>query len=212
MVSFLSETINAFKRRHPDLFTYQAAPEVHPHDQLMARTVLRLFPASVTPNQVTLFRVLATPIVFLLVLRDGYQIGIVAFLFVAFTDAIDGSLARTRNKISNFGKLFDPLADKLLIGSMVLLLVFKYFSFWLGLAILGLEIIFILSALVRQYQFKSVKGANLWGKIKMILQCIAVFLTLAGLLFEFQSFLAAAAWLFGLAIGFAIVSLFAHGI
>lgn len=212
MVSFLSETINAFKRRHPDLFTYQAAMEVHPHDQLMSRTILRIFPTTVTPNQVTFFRVLATPAVFFLVLHDFYRIGTVVFLLVAFTDAIDGSLARTRNKITNFGKLFDPLADKLLIGSMVILLVFQYFSFSLGLATLGLEVIFIGSALIRQYTFKSVTGANLWGKIKMILQCSAVFLTLAGLLFQFPALLAAAAWLFGLALGFAIVSLFAHGI
>lgn len=204
--------INVFKHRHPELFTYETAPEVHPHDQIIAWIILRFIPATVTPNQVTLFRVLATPFVFLLILHGLYKVGIVAFLLVAFTDAIDGSMARTRNQITNFGKLFDPLADKLLICSMVLLLVFRYFSFWLGIATLGLEIVFIVSAFATHYAFKSVKGANLWGKIKMILQCVAVFLTLAGLLFEFQTFLTAAAWLFGLALGFAVVSLFAHGI
>jgi phosphatidylglycerophosphate synthase len=121
-------------------------------------------------------------------------------------------LARTRGKITNFGILFDPLADKLLIGSMVLLVVFQNFSFYLGITVLALEIIFILSAFVAKYKFKTVKAANVWGKIKMILQVFAVFLTLAGLLLHFQYFFTLAAWLFGLAIGFAIVSLFAHGV
>lgn len=208
----LLERINVFKRRHPDLFSYQAAPEIHPHDHFIARVFFRFLPARITPNQITLFRVVATPVVFFLTLFGSYKAGIVAFLLVAFTDAIDGSLARTRGMVTNFGKLFDPLADKFLIGSMVLILVFRYFSLWLGMATLGLEIIFIAAALAKQRKFKSVKGANLWGKIKMILQCVAVFLTLAGLLFEFQALLAAAAWLFGLALGFAVVSLFAHGI
>lgn len=203
---------SSYVARHPDLFTFLSADAIHPHDQLMARTVLRLIPPWITPNRVTAIRVFTTPIVFLLTLFGYYRLGIVAFLLVAFTDTIDGSLARTRNQITNFGKLFDPLADKLLIGSMILLLVFQHFSFWLGAALLGIEIVFIVSAVVAKYSFKTVKGANLWGKIKMILQVIAVFLTLAGLLFEYPMFLSFAAWLFGLAIGFAIVSLFAHGI
>ncbi len=213
-IAILMQSINAFIRRHPELFTYLPAQEVHPHDYLMARTILRLFPITVTPNRVTLFRICATPVVFFLVLNDGYLLGIIAFLLVAFTDAIDGSLARTRNQITNFGKLFDPLADKLLIGSMVIILVFQHFSFLLGIATLGLEVMFIIIASISQYtyKFKSVRAANAWGKIKMILQVLAVFLTLAGLLFEFQYLLTLAAWLFGLAIGFAVVSLFAHGI
>jgi phosphatidylglycerophosphate synthase len=57
-----------------------------------------------------------------------------------------------------------------------------------------------------------IRGANWWGKIKMITQCVAVFLVLMALLFEFPLFLAAAQWLFGLAVGFAIMSLFSHGL
>jgi len=134
------------------------------------------------------------------------------FVLTAATDAIDGSLARTRNKITEFGKLFDPLADKLLIGSMVLVLVFQHFDPLLGIAILGIEIAFILLALLAKYRFKTVRGANRWGKIKMILQVLAVFLTLLALLLEFPLLLTIAAWVFGIAIGFAVLSLFAHGV
>ncbi len=204
--------LEAFIGRHPELFNYLPAQAVHPHDYFMAHTVLRLLPRGVTPNSVTLFRILTTPVVFFLILNEYYPVGIIAFLLVAFTDVIDGSLARTRNQITNFGALFDPLADKLLIGSMVLLLVFEYFPLWLGITILGIEIAFIAGAAVAKYKFKTIRSANVWGKIKMILQVIAVFLILAGLLFEFPAFLSAAAWLFGIAIGFAVVSLFAHGL
>lgn len=203
---------NRFKKRNHDLFAYLPAAEVHLHDQLMARTVLRLIPRTVTPNRVTLLRVLATPVVFLFILFGSYQIGVILFLLVASTDAIDGSLARTRHQVTKFGMLFDPMADKLLIGSMVLILVFRYFNPWLGIAILGIEIIIMALALVVKYKFKTVHAANRWGKIKMILQVLAVFLTLLALLFEFPLLISIAAWVFGVAIGFAILSLFAHGV
>ena len=204
--------IKKFIERHPHLFESLKAEKVFPHDELMARTVLKAFPRTVTPNEVTLFRIIATPFVFLLILYDYLDIGIVAFILVAFTDAIDGSMARTRHQITRFGMLFDPLADKFLIGSMVLLLVFKNFNFWLGFGILGVEIILIMTALVAKVKFKTVRAANRWGKLKMILQVAAVFLTLLALLLDFPSLLTYAAGLFGLAIGAAIVSLFAHSI
>jgi CDP-diacylglycerol--glycerol-3-phosphate 3-phosphatidyltransferase len=204
--------IKSFMEKHPDLFRFLPAQEIHPHDHLMNWTFLRFFPKSVTPNQITWFRVIATPFVFFIIFGGYYLIGVVAFLLVAFTDAIDGSMARTRSQITKFGMMFDPLADKLLIGSMILLLVFKYYNFWLGIALLGLEIAFMLSALVVNYRFKTVRMANIWGKIKMILQVLAVFLTLAALLFDFPYLFTLGAWVFGLAIGFAVVSLFAHGV
>lgn len=205
------QRINAYMNRHPELFTALPAAEVHPHDHLMARTVLRLFPRFVTPNQVTLFRVCATPLVFLLILYGYYHWGVVAFLFVAFTDAIDGSMARTRNQVTRFGALFDPLADKFLIGSMVFLLVFRV-NAWLATAVLGFEIILIMTALVAKYKFKTVRMANIWGKVKMILQVVAVFVTLLGLVLGNPELIHAATWIFGIALGFAVLSLFAHGV
>lgn len=203
---------NSFAEKHPELFRYLPAEHVHPHDYFLARTILPLLPSFLTPNNITLIRIFMTPVVFLLILQEYYRVGIVLFLLVAFTDAIDGSLARTKNKITKFGMLFDPLADKLLIGSMVLLLVFRYFNFWLGIGILGLEIAMMLFALVAKVRFKTVRMANIWGKIKMISQVIAVFLTLLALLLNVPYLISVAAWIFGIAIGFAVISLFAHGI
>jgi CDP-diacylglycerol--glycerol-3-phosphate 3-phosphatidyltransferase len=204
--------INRFKTKHSDMFLYLRAEEVHPHDHFLARTVLRLLPSGTTPNQISIFRIFATPVVFLLILYGYYRIGIILFALVAFTDAMDGSLARTKNQITRFGMMIDPLADKLLIGSMVILLVFQHFHFLLGIAILGLEIAFIAGAVITKVKFKTVRMANGWGKIKMMAQVVAVCLTLVALLLDFPFLLTLAAGIFGLAIGFALLSLFTHGL
>jgi CDP-diacylglycerol---glycerol-3-phosphate 3-phosphatidyltransferase len=208
----MRKIINKVKKTEPTLFAYQAAEHVHPHDRFLTWTILRWLPRWITPNILTMSRVFLTPIVFWLLLEENYRAGVLLFLFAALTDALDGSLARTKNKITNFGILADPLADKFLVGSAVLLLVFRYFNFWLGVAILGIEIIIILSALILKIKFKTVRMANLWGKIKMISQVIAVSLTMIALLLDFPFLLTVAAGIFGVAIGFAILSLFTHGI
>lgn len=206
------QRIKCFVKNNPQLFEYLSADFVNPHDQLVAKVFLPLLPASVTPNRLTVLRIFMTPIVFLIILFGHYLIGSILFLLTAFTDVLDGSMARTQNKITRFGMMFDPLADKLLIGSMVLLLVFEHLNFWLGIAVLGIEIIFIVSALVAHKKFKTVRMANFWGKFKMVLQVIAVFVILLALLFNEPYLFSVASWFFGLAIGFALVSLFNHGI
>jgi CDP-diacylglycerol--glycerol-3-phosphate 3-phosphatidyltransferase len=70
------------------------------------------------PNIVTLARIAITPVVALLPFIDGYWPKFIAFLVfvaVALTDILDGYLARTRNQVSDLGRLLDPLADKLLL-------------------------------------------------------------------------------------------------
>lgn len=208
----MRKVINKAKATEPELFAYQDADHVHPHDRFLARTVLGWLPSWITPNQLTILRIILTPIVFWLLALHSYTVGVCLFIFAAFTDALDGSLARTQNKITNFGILADPLADKLLVGSAVILLVFQNFYIWLGIIILGLEVLFILSALILKVKFRTVRMANLWGKIKMISQVIAVCLTLLALLLDFPFLLTLAAGMFGLAIGFAIMSLFTHGV
>ncbi len=70
------------------------------------------------PNIVTLIRISMTPVVALLPFIEGYWPKFIAFLVfvaVALTDILDGYLARSRNQITDLGKLLDPLADKLLL-------------------------------------------------------------------------------------------------
>lgn len=203
---------NTIKQKNADLFVYNKADEVHIHDSFLDKTIIRFLPASLTPNRITLFRILLTPVIFFLVLFHYYEIGFFIFLLAAFTDALDGSMARIRGQITKFGMLFDPLADKLLIGSMVILLVFRHFSLWLGVCILIIEAVFMLSALLVRLKFKTVRMANIWGKIKMMSQVMAMSLTMIAFLIDYPSLLTAAFWLFGLSIGFAVLSLFRHGV
>lgn len=204
--------INYFIETHPELFTYKEPKHIHPHDNLVAWLFLWWMPSWVTPNRLTMLRIFLTPAVFFVILIGQYQIGALAFLLVAFTDVLDGSLARTKGMITEFGMLFDPLADKLLIGSLILLLAFEYYPIWVGSVVLFLEVIFIIVATVAKVRFKTVRMANVWGKIKMILQVCAVFATLAGILLAIPQFFTIGFGLFGLAIGFAVLSLFQHGI
>jgi len=201
-----------FTKNHKDLFKFIKPDHLHPHDKLMAKTFLKLVPKSITPNQVTFLRVIMTPIVFYFIYKVNYDIGIILFLVAAFTDVIDGSLARTRNKITKFGMLFDPLADKFLIFSMILILVFKYLPWYVGVGVLFVEIIFIIAAAIAKIKFKTIKMANLWGKIKMLLQVLAISVILLALVFEEPTYLSLATGLMGLSIGFAVMSLFSHGV
>ena len=201
-----------FFTKNQELFTFLKSDRIFLHDRVLAVSFLRLFPLSVTPNKVTFVRILLTPVVFYLLLEGFYTIGIFFFLFAASTDMIDGSLARTRGQITKFGMLFDPLADKLLIGTVVLLLVFENFHFLFGVLILLLEVLFIVAAYVAKVHFDTVRAANIWGKIKMISQVFAVFFTLLALGLNIPFFLIIATWLFGFAIAFAVVSLFFQGV
>lgn len=208
----MKEISNRLSEEKEEMFEFLKADNVHPHDKFLGYTVLQLIPKFVTPNMVTTLRLILTPIVFFMVFHNYYESGIILFLITAFTDAMDGSLARLRDQITRFGMMYDPLADKLLIGSMIVLIVFDVYSIWLAMAVLGIEIVFIIIATVAKIKFKTTRMANIWGKMKMVLQVIAVFVTLAGLLLHAPQFFTFGAWIFGLAIGFAIVSLFSHGI
>ena len=77
-----------------------------------------LLEARTIPNVITVARIVVAPAVFVLVLTPGFWprlIGFILFLVAAFSDLIDGYLARKHGWISDFGKLMDPLADKLLV-------------------------------------------------------------------------------------------------
>ncbi|MEA1963491.1 MAG: CDP-alcohol phosphatidyltransferase family protein [Patescibacteria group bacterium] len=190
---------------------FEKADKIFFHDKILAATILKLIPTRVLPNHITVFRFMATPIVIFLMISEKYYIGLWAFLLTAFTDAIDGSLARTRNQITDWGKIYDPLADKILIGGMVFVIVLRYIDFWTAIIIISIEIIFIIAACVRKRSGREVH-ANIWGKIKMMLQVVGVAILLLAVVFDLASLLPLASKTLYLAIAFAIVSLLTHGV
>ena len=138
-----------------------------------------------TPNILTLLRIAAAPAVFLIVLQGWgdpwlQAIALVLFVAAAITDGFDGKLARSRNLISNLGKLLDPIADKLLIGAALLGLAFVgALQWWFVLAVIARE---LLVTGYRLWVLRSrVLAAGGWGKLKTVLQIVAVSFVLAPL-------------------------------
>ncbi len=190
---------------------FEKAEKIFKHDKILDHLILRFFPKRITPNHITVFRFLGTPAVLILMLYERYYIGLLAFLFLAFTDALDGSMARIRNQITAWGKVYDPLADKILIGGMVFVIVLRYIDFWTAMIIIGLEFIIITAAWIRKREGRVVQ-ANRWGKIKMILQVLGVSILLISVIFNWASLLPLASGTLYLAVAFAVVSLLTYGI
>jgi CDP-diacylglycerol--glycerol-3-phosphate 3-phosphatidyltransferase len=149
---------------------------------------------------------MSVPIIAFFFITDQFLIGTILFLFSAFSDAVDGAIARTKNKISAWGMLNDPLADKLLIGTVSIIVVSKYLSPYLALTIIVLEI-FLVSFAYFRYKGKVVPAKTM-GKIKMILQCVGIIFLLFYILFNIPIlFTLANITLYG-AVVFALLSLF----
>jgi CDP-diacylglycerol--glycerol-3-phosphate 3-phosphatidyltransferase len=180
-------------------------------DRVLAKTLLRLIPKKVLPNYVTAIRLLMVPWVTLFIWLGNYWIGLILFLIASLTDALDGALARTRNQITEWGKLFDPLADKLLICTVVFVLVLKYVDFFTAWVIIIIESIIVVAALLKKRNGTDIQ-ANFWGKIKMILQVAGVAFLLLSLVFNLDALIPVSRGTFYAAIAFAIISFFTYSI
>lgn len=179
---------------------------VTPIDRFLARTFLPLLPRGMTPNQITKFRLLSIPVIAYLLATGSYLAGTILFLFSAFSDALDGALARTSHRITTWGTLYDPIADKLLIGMVATIVISQYISAYLALAIVLIEIALVSSAYFR-YKGKIVPAKTM-GKTKMVLQCVGVILLLFYVLSGWAPLLVAATYTLYLAVVFGLLSLF----
>jgi CDP-diacylglycerol---glycerol-3-phosphate 3-phosphatidyltransferase len=84
-----------------------------------------MFPLNV-PNVLTLFRILLVPVLVVALLDatpNGSTVAAIVFAAAAITDGLDGYIARSRRSITTFGKVMDPIADKLLIAAALITLV-----------------------------------------------------------------------------------------
>ena len=179
---------------------------VTPIDRLIARTILPFVPKSITPNQITKFRLICIPFIGILLGLNFYKAGMILFLLAAFSDAIDGAMARTEKKITTWGTLYDPIADKLLIGLVSAIIVSEYISSYLALAIVFIEVLLVSSAYFR-YKGRVVPAKTM-GKTKMILQCFGIIVLLFYIVFKIPILLTAATYILYLAIIFGLLSLF----
>ena len=136
------------------------------------------------PNAITIARIALVPLfVFLLLIStDANSIerwaAIVVFVLAISTDGIDGAIARKTNKVTNLGKILDPIADKALLGGALLTLSYLgEIDWWITILILVRELGVTLYRVV--VVKRNVISAALAGKLKTILQGVAIGAVLA---------------------------------
>jgi CDP-diacylglycerol--glycerol-3-phosphate 3-phosphatidyltransferase len=130
------------------------------------------------PNVLTVLRILLVPVLVVALLdetRNGDVLAAIVFATASLTDAIDGYIARSRQAITNFGKLMDPLADKLLIiAALVALVSLNRLAAWVAMVIIAREFAVTLMRVAATQQGVII-AAGMFGKAKTIIQVGTVF-------------------------------------
>ena len=139
------------------------------------------------PNTLTVARIIATPVFMIALMLDfpfHYFVALFIFIAASLTDMFDGKYARKHNLVTDFGKFLDPLADKMLTTAAFIGLLAKGAGIWME------WILFIV--LFREFAVSSIRlvavssggkviAANIWGKLKTVLQMSAIIYTLFAL-------------------------------
>ena len=125
------------------------------------------------PNKLTIARIIAVPFFIAAYYLQWHLVAFIIFILASFTDMLDGKIARKYNLVTNFGKIMDPLADKVLVYAAFCLMISDPVPGWMLIIILARE---FLVAGVRTVAASEgiVIAAAMSGKIKTVLQMIAV--------------------------------------
>jgi CDP-diacylglycerol---glycerol-3-phosphate 3-phosphatidyltransferase len=140
-----------------------------------------MFPLNL-PNALTLVRILLVPVVVVALIMEspgGSVIAATVFALAALTDGLDGYIARSRHAVTTFGKVMDPVADKLMIAAALISLVsLDRLAAWVAMVIIARE--FAVSGLrIAAGQQGVVIPASTLGKLKTIVQVAAVMALIA---------------------------------
>ena len=144
------------------------------------------------PNKLTIFRIILVPIMVIIPFLGikGELLGIpityliVDFIFIlaSITDKLDGYIARNKNQVTAFGKFLDPLADKILVLSAMLMLVENAkLPAWIPIIVLAREFLVSGYRLIAVEKGGEVISASKWGKLKTVTQMIAIILAFVDL-------------------------------
>ncbi len=133
------------------------------------------------PNQLTLLRILLIPVfvlVFYLPMSWNNYLACLVFTIAAVTDVLDGYLARKLNQTSSLGAFLDPVADKLMVAVVLVLLVQQNPVIYLALPaaiIIGREItVSALREWMAEIGARNMVAVSAWGKIKTVAQMLAL--------------------------------------
>ena len=138
-------------------------------------------------NKLTIFRIILVPIMviipFLGIQGDVYGIPVsylimdLIFIIASITDKLDGYIARSRNQVTTFGKFLDPLADKILVlTAMVMFVEMGRLPAWIPIIVIFREFLVSGYRLIAVENSGKVIAANIWGKLKTVTQMIAIIL------------------------------------
>ncbi len=141
-----------------------------------------------TPNKLTIARMILVPIIVIISMINipgmvyqipvGYLIIDILFIIASITDKIDGTLARKNNQVTTFGKFLDPIADKILVISALIILVERQtLPAWIPIIIIFREFAVSGYRMIAVEKGKVI-AANKWGKLKTVTQMIAIILAL----------------------------------
>lgn len=141
-----------------------------------------------TPNKLTIFRIILVLIMVIFSLINipldvlgvplNFIIMDIIFIIASITDKLDGYLARKNNEVTNFGKFLDPIADKILVVSAMIILVGENrLPAWIPIIIITREFAVSGYRLIAVEQNGKVIAASVWGKLKTVTQMIAIILS-----------------------------------
>ena len=132
------------------------------------------------PNKLTIARVIAVPFFIVAFAMGYYAVALAIFIAASVTDFFDGKIARSRGLVTNFGKIMDPLADKILVYSALCLFIEAgMIDAWMLIVILAREFAVAGMRTVAASEGR-VLAAGMSGKIKTFLQMIAVCVMILG--------------------------------
>src|SRR5436305_453575 len=142
---------------------------------------LSMFPLNL-PNVLTVLRIMLVPVLVVALLGNtpaGDVLAAVVFALASLTDFVDGYLARARDSVTTFGKLMDPLADKLLIVAALISLVSLHrLAAWVAMGIITRELAVTVLRLAASGAGVVMPASNL-GKLKTCLQIAAILALIA---------------------------------
>lgn len=134
------------------------------------------------PNKLSLARVILVPVCIFFILFDkipfNYLIALVVFGIASITDFLDGHIARSRHLVTNFGKFVDPLADKLLVCSVLICLIPVGVAPAVAVIIIIAREFAVSGLRIIAAEQKIVLAANIWGKIKTVSQIVVICVSL----------------------------------
>ncbi len=140
-----------------------------------------MFPINL-PNLLTVLRIMLVPVLVVALLGNtpsGDILAAVVFALASLTDFVDGWIARARGSVTNFGKLMDPLADKLLvIAALISLVSLHRLAAWVAMVIIARELAVTVLRLGAT-QVGVVMAASMLGKVKTTLQIVAILALIA---------------------------------